>query len=166
MGLYTALFVLFLLSTPLAHALDTEITRRSLRGLKGVEVTIENLPPDVEQNGLTVSVIRTDVELKLRQAGIPVLPASPGTATPYLYVNVSATLDRDRGIWAFVIRAELKQDAVSVRDPSVLLPGVTTWDVGTVGGVTKQSFRTLMRDDVKDLVDQFLNAYLSVNPKK
>lgn len=45
----------------------------TLKGLKGVYVVIEDLNEEVIKDGLTVDAIRTDVELKLRLAGIPVL---------------------------------------------------------------------------------------------
>ena len=46
----------------------------TLRGLKGFSVIIEELRDDITQAGLTHSILKTDVELKLRKAGIRVLP--------------------------------------------------------------------------------------------
>jgi hypothetical protein len=36
-----------------------------------------------------------------------------------------------------------------------------TWEVGTIGFGDRKNIQT----DIKDKVDQFINAYLSVNPK-
>jgi hypothetical protein len=70
----TRIFLALALAAPaLSFASDDEYTRESLRGLHGVYVLVEDLRPEVEQAGLTVAMIRTDAELKLRLAGIRVL---------------------------------------------------------------------------------------------
>jgi hypothetical protein len=169
MRLYTAFVVLFLFSTPIARALDTEVSRSSLRGLKGVAVVIEELPTESEQNGLTVSAIRTDVELKLRQAGIVVAPlldpATAGDAALMVDVGILPDSNVNVPIWSFSIQVSLGQNAALLRDPSIFLPLATTWGVSGFGSVGKQNLRSV-RDFVKDLVDKFINAYLTVNPKK
>jgi hypothetical protein len=77
---------------PSATVADNEFERESLKGLQGVGVLIENLNADAERAGLDSSTLTTDVELRLRQAGIVVLSRAervraPGS--PYLYVNVA-----------------------------------------------------------------------------
>ena len=52
-------------------ALDHSIA--SLCGLEGVGVVIEGLPGETTQAGLTENQLKTDIELKLRLAGIKVL---------------------------------------------------------------------------------------------
>src|SRR5213595_3453452 len=52
-------------------AADTEATRATLRGLRGVGVLVEPLDPDVERAGLTTLQLQTAVEGQLRKAGIP-----------------------------------------------------------------------------------------------
>lgn len=163
MRLYTAFAVLFLFSVPIAHAIDSQDTRSSLRGLKGVEVIIDLSPrPEAEQNGLTTSAIRTDVELKLRQAGIPVLATEGGN--PWLGVIVNV-VPSSGTIWPYAITVELRQNAFLLRDSSILALGTVTWSVGAISGVGKQDLSSV-RDVVKDQVDKFINAYLAVNPKK
>ena len=133
MRLYAAcIFVFFLFASP-GRAGDDEKSRMSLRGLKGMQVVVEHLEPEVEQHGLTTSALQTDVELKLRQAGIPML---------------------DRA-----------HNDVLVRDPSIVVPIAQTGRVGSFGHVQRLEVRGL-RDNVKDYVDKFINAYLAVNPKK
>jgi len=72
------------------HAQDIEQTRNALRGLSGVYVMPENpLEEEAIRGGLSQDAIRTEVELKLRQAGIRVLSReeweqAPGK--PYLQV--------------------------------------------------------------------------------
>jgi len=44
--------------------------------------------------------------------------------------------------------------------------GATTWSAtGIIGTVGSQKLGSV-RDDVRDLTDQFINAYLAANPKR
>jgi hypothetical protein len=84
---------LLLAITPLAAG-DSDEERQTLVGLKGVRVVVENINPNAEKDGLSLVLLQTDVELKLRQAGIPVLTGeetfrAPGS--PFLYLVVSAS---------------------------------------------------------------------------
>lgn len=85
------LLVLFLLISPCAYAQD-DFQIESLRGLKGVLVLVEALKPEIEADGLRRDSIQTDVELKLRLAGIKVLTEEeclkePGCPWLYVYIN-------------------------------------------------------------------------------
>ena len=53
--------------------MDGKETRKTLVGLSGVYVLVETIEDDVERDGLSRAQIQTDMELKLREAGIPVL---------------------------------------------------------------------------------------------
>ena len=89
-----------------------EDARETLRGLKGVQVVVEDMDPDVERDGLTKSQLQTDVELRLRKAGIQVLKEEERRATPgrpYLYVAVTTLKDRDGLSYAFAINVDLEQ---------------------------------------------------------
>ena len=52
--------VVFWLAPVLGLAHDDKYSRESLRGLRGVQVVVEDLRPEVEQAGLTKAMIRTD----------------------------------------------------------------------------------------------------------
>jgi len=141
---------------------DNERTRNSLRGLAGAEVLIEGLSADAKQDGLNEQDIQTDVELTLRLAGIKVLTRRESITTPgipCLYVNVGL-LSRG-GTYTSSIEVSLEQEALLERDPTIRTT-VATWSVGSIGIVGK----TQIRGAIKDEIDKFLNAYLSVNPKK
>ncbi len=165
--MYKILMVLFLLipSSVLAQT-DSEV--ESLKGLKGVNVLVEVLNPDIEADGLSIDNIQTDVELKLRLAGIKVLTRQemlkePGS--PYLYVNVNSH-KIESGTYSFNIMVSLKQGVYLECDSSIRIFGVTTWNNATIGGVTRlQNVSNFIRDGIKDFVDEFINDYLSVNPK-
>ena len=148
-------------------AADTELERRTLAGLTGVEVVVEPMDPAAEKDGLTTSTLRTDVELKLRQAGIRVLTsderlAAPGM--PYLYLRVG-TIKDEEGLYAYDIDLELKQEVRLTRNPALSLMA-TTWRVaGWVGTIGSRNL-SKVRERVRDTVDQFINAYLAANPKR
>jgi len=149
---------------------QTEMDRKSLRGLKGIAVVVEALQPEAERDGLTKSQIKTDIELKLRQAGIHVLTTEESFKTPgspYLYVNINTTktdvLYGAFSTYAFSLQVALKQDVTLTRD-SDLKGSATTWEthaLGTVGANNLQDTRRVLGD----LLDRFINDYLAENPK-
>ena len=159
-------------------AADNEHSRRSLRGISGVYVLVEPMPDEEKRDGLNEQDIRTDVELGLRLAGVKVLTKKESLETPgrpYLFVAVDTIL-RD-SLYAFDIEVSLYQDVLLERDQSIGLVDAApthktpnpldapTWSTGRVGTVGKDKLSQI-RSLIKDHVDTFLNAYLSVNPKK
>jgi hypothetical protein len=164
---FTIAIVVFILAlvTP-AVAQDTKDERATLAGLTGVSVGVENMSAEAERDGLTRSALQTDVELKLRLAGIPVLTLMESVLAPNganLYLNVNMLGD-EMGLYAYSIRLELKQRVRLYRDPTVVTPAAT-WGTGSVGLVGKVRL-TSVRDGVRDRLDQFINAYLAANPKR
>jgi hypothetical protein len=72
---------------------DDDLTRATLRGLRGVGVLVAPLDPDVERAGLTTLQLHTAVEGQLRKAGIPVFTPDervsvPGAPVVYVQVHV------------------------------------------------------------------------------
>jgi hypothetical protein len=50
------------------------------------------------------------------------------------------------------------------RDPRIGIIG-TTWELGYVGAAGPAYVLESVRGHLKDIVDEFINAYLAVNPK-
>lgn len=142
-----------------ARANDNEYSRQSLKGLNGVAVIVEDLNPEEESAGLTEASIQTDVKLKLRLAGIQVVDEA---LSHFLYVNVNVVTG-STDYWPYNIDVEFLQDVRLVRDVSIIV-AAETWSVGMAGGISKANVHKI-RDYIKDQVDKFINAYLSVNPK-
>jgi hypothetical protein len=143
---------------------DVDITRATLRGLRGVGVLVEPLAPDVERAGLTTLQLQTAVEGQLQKAGIPVFTTEerlrvPGK--PFLYVHVNIVL-RSYALVTYFIHVEVNQRASLETD--AFLTTVSTWSVGLQGTIEKARLDTL-DDVVRDAVDQFSNAYFSVHPR-
>src|SRR3989441_6312408 len=167
----TVLAALTLLSaamvSPLVGQGDDEYTRKTLAGLTGLFVSVEHIADEVQRDGLDTTQIRTDVELKLRQAGISVLTHEEWLSTaaaPYLYVNVQV-FKNPANFYAYSANVELRQRVTLVHSPSTSALA-TTWSAhGTIGTVGSQKVGSV-REDVRDLTDQFINAYLAANPKR
>lgn len=154
------LSVLFLFHS-VAFGMDDEITRNSLKGLEGIYVAII-LDGGSKQAGLSKSLLRTDVEVKLRMAGIKLVSQYesfnlPGM--PWLGVNINSLI-HGKSIY-YQISLELIQGAFLERKNLHTI--AITWDIGR-HGVTSNIEN--IRSSIKDMADQFINAYRSVNPKK
>jgi hypothetical protein len=165
----TALAALALLSatvvSPLLGQGDNEVARRTLVGLKSIAVVVEALGDDAERDGLERGQIQTDVELKLRQAGIVVIAEdSIKPSSGILHVSVNP-LKHPRGLYAFNVELSLIQGARLARNASVATLA-TTWIIGRVGIVGVETFSSYVREVVRDQTDRFINSYLAANPKR
>ncbi len=141
----------------------------SLKGLGDKVFVVVGEPPEYAvEDGLTRRQLQVDTELKLRQAGIQVVSQEksfelPGS--PYLYVNVNLIKNKHIGYYAFFVSVELNQIVLMERDTSIK-SFAETWSRGTIGLVGKKTMPDFVRSNVGDLVDEFLNTYLAVNPKE
>lgn len=164
MRLYVACIALLFPLASISRAWDDN--SESLKGLSGLYVATENFTPVTEQAGLTKADVLTDVELKLRLAGIPVFNAkqwneAPGA--PYLYLDITV-FNQNNGLWPFSISVSLMQRVTLDRRPGFGL-FASTWSTEYVGSVGSTNVRSV-RDNIKDQVDKFINVYLAMNPKK
>jgi hypothetical protein len=140
-------------------AFDTPVG--SLAGIKEFRVFIEKMNPAVNQMGLNERDIWSDVELKMGMAGIGI----SGNADPFIYVKVSAVpTSYTPHLYAVTINVGVKQLVMLSRNPSIRI-FAETWSVETTGILGSQQTGKL-RNWVSDDFDNFINAYLSVNPKK
>ena len=145
---------------------DAKPNRASLRGLEGVYVKVDGLTTEIEKEGLTKALIRKDAESKLRAAGIRTLSKEKWfdlIGSPHLYVNVNCLKLGETKEYIYSIRIAFRQNAYPEREP-ILILGATTWSVGGIIGITYRFDK--IRNSVRGRVDEFIRAYLSVNPKK
>jgi len=145
-----------------------EEARRTLRGLKGVYVIVNlhSLPQKIEGDGLTRSQIKTDVELRLRKAGVPVLTREEVLKAPGrtgLCVVVTMRREDNIGLYLFCLEVDLIQEVLLARDPTVSTPAAT-WERNGVGYATAGKISDAVRRSVADYIDEFINGYLAANP--
>jgi hypothetical protein len=152
---------------PLVGQGDYEMTRKTLAGLKSICVLLERSGNVGEDDGLDTTQIRTDVELKLRQAGIVVLSPEQSSSrglSAFLYVNILAF--QREGVYAFYVDLTILQRVRLIREPSVAVPGGTWSGQSYLGTVGRDGFADFVRSSVRDRTDEFINAYLAANPKR
>lgn len=115
-----------------------------------------DLPSDAKKISLTKSQLRTDVEVELRKAGIPVLTVdkiftAPGMSHLYVYVNPVALTGILKGAYTFHVSVNLVQMTDLRRNQSIEAYA-PTWNrnkTGSGGGnKTKKGIREIVRDFV------------------
>jgi hypothetical protein len=162
---YIAFALMEIHSSKPAFAQDDESNRQTLHGLRGIHVVIEFPKPEIKGDGLTEGQLRNDAELKLQEAGIKVLSERETQMTPgrpTIYLNMNILKYRYLPVYVYKNSVELVQDVYLVRTFRVRT-GAVTWSVSANGIAPKlEDVRTSM----EDLVDYFINAYLSANSKE
>lgn len=140
----------------LAAKAQTNPDRETLVGLRAVRVIVEELRPEFEQAGVAKEQVQTDVELRLRKAGIRVIDFG----STYLYININSIRDGDYSS-AYSIDVQLNQPVLLERDKSISCIA-TTWDRGTIEVIPNSRLQTI-RDSVGNLVDMFINDFLAAS---
>jgi hypothetical protein len=167
LGLTLMIFVILTIGITPLLAINGKANLATLRGLKGVGVIIENLPSEVEKAGLLKNQLQVEVEFKLRSAGIKVLTREECAKTPgepYLYINININTSKtESNLYPYTVDAMLIQKVMLVRDPDNVSYAVT-WSIGGVGSVDK-SILSNLRANVEEVVDKFINAFLSENQR-
>lgn len=141
----------------------TEITRETLRGLTGLVVVVETVKSDAEADGLKVDEIQAEVEARLVEGGVRILPHDVWRTTvgrPWLYVSVNTM--KYLFSYFFSIDVQLKQDVTLPRRPSILTSSAT-WEMGSIGFVAIPEFSDKIRESVAGYIDSFVSDYTAVN---
>lgn len=160
----TTLFVMALLSTMASAADQEEI--KTLKGLSGVFVTVDNLNPAAEAMGLSSNKIHGDVVLRLRQKGIRLFSVEQmrqTTGLPILKVLINVHKAADN-LFVYAIDVYLEQTVHLARSPALEAYAIT-WKTGTLGIVSNDQLGD-MRDQVVDFIDEFASDYKQANPRQ
>ncbi len=150
-----------------SRVVQLPVRAQHLVGVKGVHVMVGPLQEDVKLAGLTREQLKTDVESKIRQAGIKVYTQEEWLASEdqtRLYVNVSTT--SRVGFFGYSTGLQFSQNVYLARKPNRMCPGAITWYINYVGTCDSSQFATIARDKFKDQTDGFINDYLTANPNK
>ena len=146
----------------LASAMPAPAQDQQLKGLTGVRVVVEfpdlNTGPAKEAIRRNSDAIQTDVELRLREAGMRVLATDQrGTRRegPMLAVSVTEFATATHVI------VELHENVFLERNPAMKV-FATTW---RCEGVHPSPDVQKVRYFIKDAVDRFLNSWLAMNPR-
>src|SRR3989442_8078201 len=96
------------------YAAGDVFEQASLRGLKTLEVVVEELARDVTQDGLNRERIKAAVEQQLQRAGIRV-EREADTAL-YIYLG---TVKNSAGLYSYGLSLQLLQLVLLLRNPSL-----------------------------------------------
>lgn len=141
----------------------------SLKGIEALEVTMEDVESFAAEDGLNVRALQTYAELRLRKVGLRVVTRKESAESkgriPYLYIRVHPLkLRHDRG-YAYNVSVELKQSVNLVRASSFISHTATTWDRSAIAVGPTATMTKHVREILENLLDEFLNIYLAVNPR-
>lgn len=153
------------------HAFDAEASRETLKGLTGFYVLIEELNPNiakyasVQKNNISTKTLKSQVENRLKKAGIQVLSWDEMMKIPerpMLYVSVN-THEYEKFWYAYDIRVEVRQLATLVSQPGKPVSGAT-WSLNMTGVMNIGQLQALY-DNLGLLLGRFVEAYKKVNEK-
>ncbi|UCG51296.1 MAG: hypothetical protein JSW58_14040 [Candidatus Latescibacterota bacterium] len=164
--LKVAVFVAILLIAGRSGGQNTEVTRATMVGLPGVTIYVDSLSQALVERGMTEDVFKVKVELRLLEAGVKILnPAidEPAPGNPTLYLDITTVFDEAVEQCLYGIRLELTQTVRLERNPGLAVFNVPTWSVGGVG-IYSGEWRDAMVEDVLNFTDEFIDAFVTVNP--
>lgn len=134
-----------------------------LKGLKEVYVLVEGISEEIENEGLRSDDIKTETEVALRQTGL--LVSDDAKSPVYLYINVNAMKDRERGVYVFSTGVQLHEDVRLVRNMERTVIGAMTWKTPRIIGMLESGNLRSIRGYTRDQVARFCLAYQRANPK-
>lgn len=142
------------------------ISDASLTGLSAFNVSIGNLSPEVQKDGIKTEQLQKDVDLKLRTAGLriinqPMWNDTLGIAELYIEVNTMKNKLSQYSYWINLIVIQ----KVSLMRPTIHETLASTWATSSMGIVGLNMMVETIRGSVGECVDKFIGSYLSVNPK-
>ena len=142
------------------HALSNNhiYSRLTLRGLASSRILVKVFNYEGKSIATFKSEIVEDLELKLRNAGIRIDPNSDNSIE--LFVNI-IEVPKAPESFMYVIEIAVFQKGRLMRDEKASICDVSTWSLGYYGLCHDM---TKIRENVKDQIDVFVNAHLSVNP--
>ncbi len=164
---FLAVIVVWLTLLPFRiEAADSEQSRNTMQGIKGVHVIVEELQPNLQKYAKKQEISReklqAQVESRLKASGIKVLARDEWLSTrgrPVLYLNINSH-EYQKYQFAYDVSIELQQLASPDIAPSMKVLA-TTWSAHITGAVAAGTARAI-NDRVEELISLFVRAYRSV----
>lgn len=146
---------------------DSRHGRAALSGLDGMSAVVEDIKPEIEDDGLTRDQLQGDIERILQDAGIKVLSEReycenerrPLLAVVPNILKIKSIPVRITSFYVYSINVTFSQ-RVYLPELHCLIPG-RTWTTGFLGYSPNLND---IRESVRNMVGIFVEAFLSVNP--
>ena len=166
--LVLAVLGIALSAAPAAAQLDSPGSRKTLVGLPGFFVAVEDMDTSAARVGVTSAVIQTDVEARLKAAGIRLYTADDFKnilEVPQLYININelALHGAQAGLFTYNATTEVRQAIKLSRNTDITSTSVTWRAPATVGTVGSDNFYVAVRDVVREEVDLVIAAFQAAN---
>lgn len=143
-----------------ASANDSQLERNTLRGLTAFNVVVDPPESELQDRGLTIVAMQTEVEQRLAKAGLRV----DSNASEFLGIRIIAAHGK-RTDFAVSVMLGLYQAVCLKRNPTITT-AAPTWTADSVLLVPPRQFREAWIDSLDQLVDQFANAWKAANTGK
>lgn len=138
-----------------------------LRGIKSMGVVIEELPRKAKKLGITRDNIRTDVESKLRLAGINVVAPDELHTNPEIpFLLVTIILGHSKPTFIYAVLVGLNEKVHLKRDPKIISYAMPWWRIIKQEHIGEIGIEREILDTLKYLIDEFIKDHQAVNPKK
>ena len=142
-----------------------KLEKASLKGMSRVSVVVTTTP-EAEQDGLTSEFIKTEVEARLRTAGIKVIEKGEWTTDDgILSVTISALPIEKLPLYACSFTLDLKQAVTALRDRNSRMMGAT-WQAGGIAAFGRTQFKEAVKRNTVEFVESFISDYKAANPQK
>lgn len=158
-------FVFLLLILPVLSFAQTSAAKESLRGLRGVFVSVLPIAKDAETSGISANQLQKIVESELKKAGVPILTeAKFGTEYANLVIVVD-TIKHPQGIYLFTVNVSVVQEVQISRPQGKGIFPAETYSKRALG-LTTPNRMEVINEPLKEKVGEFIKDYLAVNPKR
>ena len=161
--------LIVLLTWSAADAIDSDLTRRTLAGIQGVNVVIEEFQPNiqkyVQKAHLERDHIKNHVEALLKKEGVPVLNYDQWLKTlgrPFLYVTIN-THEYEKYWFAYDVRVQLRQKVLLEVNPEMVTMA-DTWGI-SMTGTANIGRLGVIKETLDFLIGRFGEAYRSANSR-
>jgi len=157
------LFIAFIIPPLQGASLGSGPEEKPFVNIGPLAVLVEDMDEDAKTAWLDKDEIQAQVELKLRQNGIPVRNLRHYTTeSSYIYINVNLLYLKQFDHHIYNVELSLYQRIFLLHNS--FTKKVATWDKSKLGISPGPNTRAKVKGVIDDLLTSFLNNYLAVNP--
>jgi len=161
-----ALFISVLMISTSSFSQSDQAGINTLKGLKGIGVSVEDVDADAEADGLNKDKLLELITQKLKKSGVKVL-TDPElrsiSGQPKLVLNINS-IKQPGPIYIFTATMDLTQIVLLERNQGLTAVS-PTWTVLTTGGSLPEDLSTNVQASIGPMIDSFISDYKRANPK-